>query len=155
MRIPDEVIDFFRRQGFVIVATLDKRGMPHTSCKGLINISPGGKIYLLDVYLKNTYDNLKYNPNISLTAVDEHKFKGYCLKGKAALIEQDKIKPQIKKDWEAKIATRITHRLIKNILDQKGHPRHPEALLPRPEYMIVMEVQEIVDLTPHGLKGGV
>jgi uncharacterized pyridoxamine 5'-phosphate oxidase family protein len=152
-RLTDEIVRFFREQGFVIVSTIDKRGMPHTSCKGIINISSLGKVYLLDVYLRQTYNNLRLNPNISITAVDEHKFKGYCLKGKASLVSQDKLKPQIKKDWESRIASRITQRLIKNIREQKGHPRHPEALLPAPEYMIVMDVEEVVDLTPHNLKG--
>jgi uncharacterized pyridoxamine 5'-phosphate oxidase family protein len=152
-RLPDEIVRFFRDQGFVIVSTIDKRGAPHNSCKGIINISPAGKVYLLDVYLKDTYNNLKTNPNISITAVNEHKFKGYCLKGKARLINRDSLSPQIKKSWEARIAGRITQRLIKNLREEKGHPRHPEALLPRPEYMIVMEVTDVVDLTPHNLKG--
>lgn len=32
--------------------------------------------------------------------------------------------------------------------DEKGHPAQPESLLPRPEYMIVLDVTEIIDLTP-------
>jgi uncharacterized pyridoxamine 5'-phosphate oxidase family protein len=152
-RLPDEIVHFFREQGFVIVSTVDERGMPHNSCKGIINISPAGKIYLLDVYLKGTYNNLKRNHNISITAVDEHKFKGYCLKGKAELIGREALSPQIQKAWEARLANRITQRLIKNIRDEKGHPQHPEARLPQPEYMIVMDVGEVVDLTPHHLKG--
>lgn len=152
-RLPDDIVHFFREQGFVIVSTVDERGMPHSSCKGIINISPAGKIYLLDVYLKGTYNNLKRNPNISITAVDEHKFKGYCLKGKAELIGRDRLSPQIKKAWEARLAGRITQRLLKNIRDEKGHPQHPEARFPQPEYMIVVEVGEVVDLTPHNLKG--
>jgi len=154
-RIPEDIVHFFREQGFVIVSTLDDRGRPHNSCKGIINISPSGKVYLLDVYLKNTYSNLKRNSNVSITAVDEHKFKGYCLKGKANIINREQINPQIRKEWDGRIAGRITQRLIKNIREQKGHPKHPEALLPHPEYMIVMEVSEIVDLTPHNLKGEV
>ena len=152
-RLPDEIVHFFREQGFVIVSTVDERGMPHSSCKGIINISPAGKIYLLDVYLNGTYNNLKRNPNISITAVDEHKFKGYCLKGKAELIVRDGLSPQIKKAWEARLAGRITQRLLKNILDKKGHPQHPEARFPQPKYMIVVDVGEVVDLTPHHLKG--
>jgi uncharacterized pyridoxamine 5'-phosphate oxidase family protein len=153
IRIADEIIRFFRDQGFVIVSTVDKRGTPHSSCKGIIKISPGGKVYLLDAYLRGTYNNLRRNKRISITAVDEHKFKGYCLKGKARLVSRDKLSAQIKKDWESRITSRITQRLLKNIRDQKGHPWHPEALFPQPEYMIVVDVQEVVDLTPHNLKG--
>jgi len=147
-----EVVQFFQSQRFVIVSTIDKAGMPHSACKGIIKIGPEGRVYLLDVYLKSTYDNLKRNPNISITAVDEHKFKGYCLKGKAKSLGRDRLSPEIIKAWEERVTGRITHRLLKNIHEEKGHPRHPEALLPEPEYMIVMEVEEIVDLTPHHLR---
>lgn len=87
--------------------------------------------------------------------MDEHRFKGYCLKGKAKIIQSDKIKSQIIKAWEEKIASRLTQRLLKNIHEGKGHPRHPEVLLPKPEYMIIMEVKEIIDLAPQHLKEGV
>ena len=147
-----EIIHFFQNQSFVIVSTLDPDGTPHSSCKGVIKITRSGKVYLLDVYLRKTYNNLRQNPKISLTAVDEHKFKGFCLKGKAKLLEQNRLSSGIIKAWEERIAGRITRRLLKNIREEKGHPSHPEALLPKPEYMIVMEVEEIVDLTPHHLK---
>lgn len=150
--IPQEVVHFFQNQGFVIVSSVDKDGTPHSACKGVIKISDDGEVYLLDVYLKQTYQNLKINPRISITSVDEHKFKGYCLKGKARLLERSQIAPELIKAWEDKITSRITQRLLKNISEKKGHPRHPEALLPKPEYMIVMDVQEIVDLTPQSIK---
>jgi len=41
---------------------------------------------------------------------------------------------------------------LRNIREEKGHPRHPEVFLPKPVYMIAIEVQEIVDLTPHHLR---
>lgn len=127
----------------------------HNACKGIVNIYKDGKVYLLDLYSGRTYENLRRNSNISITAVDEHRFKGYCLKGKAKIIQSDKIKSQIIKAWEEKIASRLTQRLLKNIHEGKGHPRHPEVLLPKPEYMIIMEVKEIIDLAPQHLKEGV
>ena len=56
------------------------------------------------------------------------------------------------KAWEKRITSRITRRLIKNIRGEKGHPHHPEALLPKPAYLIIMDVEEIVDLTPHKMR---
>jgi uncharacterized pyridoxamine 5'-phosphate oxidase family protein len=152
-KLSPEIIQFFQAQGFVIVSTIDSQGRPHSSCKGIIRISKSGRVYLLDVYTKNTYDNLKNNPNISITAVDEHKFIGYCLKGKARIISDKEIGPQIKKAWDEKIASRVTQRLLKNLKEEKGHPRHPEILLPKPAYLIIMDVEEMVDLTPQHLKG--
>ena len=151
-RLTEEIIQFFQRQSCVVVSTVDKNGFPHSACKGIIKINKNGRIYLLDLYQGKTYVNLTYNPTISLTAVDDHTCVGYCLKGKAKIIPQKKLLLGAIKAWEARIASRLTQRLLKNIHEEKGSSRHPEALLPKPEYMILMEVKEIVDLTPSHLK---
>jgi uncharacterized pyridoxamine 5'-phosphate oxidase family protein len=151
-KLSEDIIKFFHNQGFVIVSTIDQHGTPHNSCKGIVKISRSGYIYLLDLYRARTYDNLKRDPRISITSVDEHKFRGYCLKGKAKVILAENLKSKIITEWENRITKRISRRLIRNIHGESGHTRHPEALLPRPEYLIVMQVTDIVDLTPHNLK---
>jgi len=150
--LSNEIIQFFQKQSFTIISTLDKNGSLHNACKGIVKINKDGKVYLLDLYSGRTYENLKRNANISITAVDEHRFKGYCLKGKAKIIAGNQLAPQIITAWEARIASRLTQRLLKNIHEERGHPRHPEVLLPKPEYMIAVEVEEIIDLTPQHLK---
>jgi len=153
-KLSQDIIDFFQEQSFVIVSTIDNAGAIHNAAKGIITLSPNGRVYLLDVYSKRTRDNLTYNPRISITAIDEHKFKGYCLKGKASILEHAKFSPQVLKAWDEKITGRITRRLLRNISGEKGHLKHPEARLPKPAYMIVMDVEDIVDLTPVHLNGG-
>ena len=151
-RLSDDIVHFFHNQGCVLVSTISADGYPHNSCKGIIQINQLGKIYLLDLYKAKTYANLSNNPNISITAINEHKFKGYCLIGKARIAAAEEFDPSLIKAWEDRITSRITQRVLKNIAGEKGHPRHPESLLPEPKYVIVMEVKEIVDLTPHHLK---
>lgn len=153
-KLTRDIVEFFHNQPFVIISTIDEDGSPHNSCKGIIDIDENGRVYLLDLYRGRTYANLLKNHYISVTAVDEHRFRGYSLKGKAGLMKEGDLTPQVIKAWEDRIAGRITQRVIKNIQGGKGHPRHPEVLLPKPEYMIMMEVDEIVDLTPHHLKEG-
>lgn len=151
-RLNSDIMHFFHNQGCVIVSTISRDGSPHSSCKGIIRIDPEGRVYLLDLYLGRTHANLRGNPNMSITAVDEHKFRGYCLIGKARITQVREFQSHLIKSWEDRIASRITQRVLKNIAGQKGHPRHPESLLPQPQYVILMEVKEIVDLTPHHLK---
>jgi len=151
-RLDDDLVHFLKHQGFVIISTRDKDGGIHNSCKGIVEIDPKGIIYLLDLYKGITYKNMKRNQNLSITAVDEHKFKGYCLKGKAKIVKTDKLSSRIIDAWEKRLASRITKRILKNLSGEKGHPRHPEARFPKPRYLIVMETEEIVDLTPHHLK---
>jgi len=155
--LPEEIIQFFHKQGFVIVSTFDKKGTLHNSCKGIVDINVKGELFLLDVYRGQTHANLREDNRISVCGVDEHLFKGYCLKGTAGIISLDAIPLDLIGAWEEKIASRITRRLLKNIREEKGQeekgrPRHPEALLPKPTYMIAMQVKELVDLTPQHLK---
>ena len=144
--LPEEVTELLNAQGFVIVSTIGHEGIIHNSCKGIVEIKRSGEISLMDLYLGQTFDNLKRNHHISLTAVDEHKFKGYCLQGKAKVFSRDDLGDEEIKAWEDKITSRLTRRLLKNIREEKGHTRHPEILLPRPEYMIVVEVEQVIDL---------
>ena len=151
-KIPAEIVKFLHAQHFTVVSTIGEDGLPHNSCKGIVNIDDDGTVYLLDLYKGQTHDNLEKNPAMSVSVVDEHRFRGYCLKGTAKLITEDLLKPRIIKAWEDKITARITHRLIKNLKGEHGHDSHPEARLPKPKYLIAMKVKEIVDLTPPPLR---
>lgn len=151
-RLSKDIIDFFHRQSFVIVTTVDRNGTPHNSCKGIVKINRNGTIYLLDLYRAKTYSNLRRNPSMSITAVDENTFSGYCLKGRSKEMRLEQLKPYVIRSWEERINSRITQRIIKSIRGEKGHPSQPEALLPKPAYMIVMDVKSVCDLTPHHIK---
>jgi uncharacterized pyridoxamine 5'-phosphate oxidase family protein len=150
--LDENIIHFFQGEGCVVVATIDKDGLPHASCKSIVKIEENGRVYLLDAYHGTTYKNLLQNPSASITVFNEHKFIGYCLKGKAHLIHKDELDIGIVKVWENKITSRLTQRLLNNLREEKGHRGHPEASLPKPQYMIVLEVSEVVDLTPAHLK---
>ena len=152
MILSDEIIHFFEKQGFVIVSTLDEDDNIHCAAKGIVGIEKKGKVYLIDLYRAKTYKNLQEKPTISITAVDEHLFIGYNLKGKAKIVEREKIKKHIIEKWEERLIKRISKRLIKNIKADKGSLHHPEARFPLPQYLIEVEVEDIVDLTPHHLK---
>ena len=146
------IIDFLRTQDFVVVSSIDKKGFPHSSCKAIVKIDPAGEIFLVDVYLGVTSENIENNPHISISAVDEHKFAGYCLKGTAKIIQDKMISQEILAAWEDNITSRLAKRLLKNLGQDKGQGHHPEASLPRPKHLVVLEVVEIIDLAPHHLK---
>lgn len=146
--LSEKVVDFFEHQSFTVISTVDSKGRIHNACKGVVSIKPEGAVYLLDLYKGQTFSNLKNNSVISLTGVDEHHFSGYCLKGKARIAHPDELSSEILAAWENKMNSRITQRVINSIQGKKGHRRHPEVLMPGPKYLIVMDVEEVVDLTP-------
>ncbi len=152
IEIPAAIVNFFSRQNFVIASTLDAEQKIHCSAKGIAGIEPEGKIYLIDLYFARTFENLRRNPTLSLTSVDEHVFTGYTLKGKGEIVAREKIAAGIVKSWEEKVVQRVSTRVIKNIQTDKQGKHHPEARFPHPKYLIVARVEQIVDLTPAHLK---
>ncbi len=150
--IPETIIDFIRLQGFVIVSSIDRNGFPHSSCKGIVKIDSRGEIYLVDVYHGVTSQNIRRNQHVSVSVVDEHKFTGYCLKGRARMIQDEAISQEIIKTWEDNITGRLAKRLLKNLGQDRIQGHHPEASLPRPKQLILLVVEEIVDLAPYHLK---
>ena len=151
-QLPAVVIDFLSAQGFVLVSSIDQNGFPHSSCKAIVKIDPAGEIYLIDVYQGVTSDNIGRNQHVSISAVDEHKFIGYCLKGKARKIQDDSIGQEIIKTWEDNITSRLAKRLLKNLTQGQGQGHHPEASLPRPKHIIALQIEQIVDLAPYHLR---
>lgn len=147
-----DIINFFKKQSFVIVSTLDDKGTIHCSAKGMAGVDESGKLCLIDVYKGHTQKNLRRNPLISATAVEEHSFRGYTLKGRAEIIEQSKIASHFVKSWEERILQRMSSRVLKDIQKESKTIHHPESRLPQPEYLIEITVEEVVDLTPAHLK---
>ncbi len=146
-----EVIKFLHKQSFVIFTTVDRQGYPHSACKGIVALQRD-KVAVLDLYKGQTSVNLQHNDLVSITAIDEHTFTGYCLKGKARVIAGGTMSSETVKAWEERVTSRITQRVLKNIQTEKNQAHHPEALLPEPKYIVEVAVQQVIDLTPHHLK---
>jgi uncharacterized pyridoxamine 5'-phosphate oxidase family protein len=147
-KLSPDIIHFFQKQGFVIVSTLDANGTIHCSAKGIVGIEEEGRIYLIDLYKANTFNNLQRNPLVSITAVNEHSFTGYTLKGEAKIIEREEIKEHIIKAWEDRVISRITKRVVKSVQTDKKSRLHPESRFPSPQYLIEIDVEKIIDLAP-------
>ncbi|RKY36288.1 MAG: hypothetical protein DRP78_04000 [Candidatus Omnitrophota bacterium] len=150
-KIDAEIISFLEKQGFVIVSTMDEQKRIHCSAKGISIIKPEGEIYLVDLYLRNTFNNLTKNSIISVNAFDEYVFAGYTLQGKAEVIKKKLMPEDVIEYWENKVIKMISSRVIKNMKEEKI-ARHLDVHFSEPEYVIKMQVEEIIDLKPGDLK---
>ncbi len=150
-RIIGKAKSFFQTHHVVIVSTIDKDGGIHCSAKGIVGIEEKGKVYIIDLYKTRTYNNLCKNSAINLTAVDEKHFSGFSIKGNAEIVDREKIKGSIIEEWENRVLKRISKRVVNNVQRQKSKSLHPEAKFPPPEYLILVRIKEIVDLSPSSL----
>lgn len=151
-KLSQEIIHLFHKQSFVIVSTLDQQGKIHCAAKGIAGIEEKGEVLLIDLYRKQTFNNLRRDPTISITAIDEEAFSGYTLKGRAKIVDRKKIKSHIITSWEDKVIKRVSNRVRADIKKERKSLHHPEAIFPHPQYLIEIEVENIVDLTPVHLK---
>ncbi len=151
-KLPQKIINFMKKQGFVIVSSLNEEGRIHSSAKGVVGIDENGRVFLIDLYHGRTYNNLKKNPLITITFIDEHKFEGYALQGEAKIVEKENISGNIIAEWEDKVIQRISKRMIRNLQEGNASSHHPEASFLQPKYLIEIEVDNIIDLAPAQLK---
>jgi general stress protein 26 len=137
------------KQHFIIVSSLDERSAIHTSAKGILEVDPKGKIFVLDLYKGQTYENIGRNPHVTLTSVDEPGFRGFSIKGRAKIIKEDALPKNKLAIWHEKLAKRIARRVIRHVKEElPGREGIPEAGFPFPKYIIEVTVDAIVDLAP-------
>ncbi|OGW79841.1 MAG: hypothetical protein A3G33_03030 [Omnitrophica bacterium RIFCSPLOWO2_12_FULL_44_17] len=147
--ISEKAMHFLEKQGVVVVSTLDEFGKIHCSVKGIVGLEKEGKVFVIDLYHHRTFQNLQKNPTVSITAIDEHAFAGYTLQGKAKIVPREEIQGHIIEKWEKRIVRRISNRLIKSLQAGVLTERHHEAHLPTvPKYLIEVDVEKVIDLTP-------
>jgi general stress protein 26 len=145
IKIDEDVLVFLEKQNIVMTATIDSKGKINIAAKAIAKIDPTGIIYVVDLYNGTTKANLKNNPNITISAVDEQAFKGWQLKGIAKEYNEKETK-EILENWDKKILKRMTDRIISN-LKKNTKINFSEIHLPKPEYIIEIKVEEIVDLS--------
>jgi uncharacterized pyridoxamine 5'-phosphate oxidase family protein len=149
MKIDKDVLNFFEKQDSVVVSTIDATGNIHCAIKGIVSAKEEDKIFLIDLYLRETFTNLKKNPMISITVFDEHLFKGYTIQGEAEIISRDRIHEEIFEDWERRVVERISKRVSKSVGAGLQSRVHHEAHLPtHPQYLVKVTVKNVIDLRP-------
>jgi len=147
-KLSRDQMNLLQRQGFVMVATLDSRNKINCSAKGIVGIEED-KVFIIDLYKGITYKNLARNSTVSIDAIDEHSFSGVTIQGKAKIVLREKIEDHIIKKWENSIIRRISSRVIKSVQTSVKSRKHFEVDLPKhPKYLIEIDVEKVIDLSP-------
>ncbi len=146
----EKVTNFFKSRKVVLVMTLDEGGTIHSAVKGVLEVDPKeGKILLVDLYSGVTLRNLKNNPTVNITAIDEQRFEGYALQGTASITHQDKIHEDFIHKWQEHITKRISDRIVASVQSGRKSKKIFEAhLAMKPQYMIEVKADTVVDLSP-------
>lgn len=149
--IAQEIVRFLDKQHIFMVATSDDKGRLNLVVKGIAKVDPKGIIYLTDLYNGTTRKNLKSNPNMTISVVNEAEFKGWQFRGIAREYNKHESE-EILEHWDKKIVNRITNRIIKNMQRGRKLVHFSEAHLPKPSYIIELTVNEIISISGRKLQ---
>ena len=148
MLIIDKALGVLKTKEFIAMATADKSGKPHSAPKFLLKIE-GGIIYFIDYSIGKTAENLKVNPDVSLSFIDVNSLVGYILNGKVEIIEKGKTYSDCVKEMADKEIKLSVERVVKGVRD--GQP-YKEFELEIPERFLLYKVKifECCEISPRG-----
>jgi uncharacterized protein len=93
--IPQDVKEFVKGK-MAWVGTASKAGTPNATPKGSVQVLDDSHLVFADLFSRKTRENLKENPQVSVTVIDMSTFKGYQFKGTAELIDSGPLFEQVK-----------------------------------------------------------
>ena len=99
----------------VNVASCDDRGKPNSASKMLVEVKSPHQILFLDYKFTQTYSNMKRNPQLSVSFLDDDSFTGYRLTGVGEYLETGREYEAAKKSWEKRLIAYEADRIIKRI----------------------------------------
>jgi predicted pyridoxine 5'-phosphate oxidase superfamily flavin-nucleotide-binding protein len=92
--ISPEIQEFIKGK-LAWVATSSLEGIPNSTPKGTLKLIDNSHLVFADLFCCKTVENLKANPNVAVTVVDEHSYEGYQFKGLAELLTSGPLFDQV------------------------------------------------------------
>lgn len=144
------IIELLKKREFISIATCDLNGRPNAASKFILKIE-GGCIYLVDYIFGKSYENLKVNPRVSLSFVNNDSLKSYQINGSVELIENGTVYEESAAELVQKEVSLSTDRIIKGVSSGKHHENF-EVAIPEKFVIFKVKIEETVEM-PYG--GGV
>lgn len=144
----DTIKDLLKDREFISVATCNLRNLPNAAPKFLLKID-GSFIYLIDYTHSRTWENLKDNPQVSLSFMDTETLIGYQINGLVEIISKGAAYEKIYQELQAKEIDLSTKRILEGISKQKKHKSFELAFSEKIDIFKV-KIKEIVEIAPRG-----
>jgi len=141
-------LKLLQKKSFVSAATSSLQGQPNAAPKLVLDVDKEF-IYLVDHISGKTWQNLKANPQISLSFTDSEELKGYRINGRVKILEKDAIGEDIiNKLDDRKLALSID-RVVSGVRREKKHKVF-EVEMPNNFVVYKIKMEEITEIKPEG-----
>lgn len=93
-KISTEIQEFIKgKLAWVASASADE--VPNSTPKGTLKLIDDERLVFADLFCCKTVENLRSNPNVAVTVIDEHSYEGYQFKGLAELLTSGPLFDQV------------------------------------------------------------
>ncbi len=140
------LIVLLQKADFISVGTSDENGQPSVASKFLLKVE-GKNIYLVDLIKGKTWRNLRYNPIISLSVMDEDNLRGYQINGAVSVLESGKEFDLLMLEFSEKQVTFATNKIIAGVQQMKPH-RGLGLTAHKAEVFYKISVSEALEIGP-------
>jgi len=141
-------LPFLSKGRFVNVATCSLERMPNVAPKLVARIEKN-IIYIIDYVLGKTYLNLKENPRVSVSFIDEKTLTGYQLNGTVDILEEGEEFEKFSDEFQSIKTSFTVERILLNI--RSGEKASPlEFGLPEKFLILKIKIIEIVEISSSG-----
>ena len=131
----------------VSVASCDGRKVPNSASKMLVEIAPPNCVYFLDYRITQTYLNVRENPQVSVSFMDDARFVGYRLTGACEVLEAGQEFDEIRRKWDRRLISYEADRILKRVTGEYS-AREAENVLPRDFVIMKLTAAEAAMIRP-------
>ncbi|MBU1125843.1 MAG: pyridoxamine 5'-phosphate oxidase family protein [Candidatus Omnitrophica bacterium] len=145
-----KIKSLLKNRDFISVATADLSGRPNAAPKFLLKIEDT-VIHLIDYTKGRTWENLKNNPQVSLSFMDTESLHGYQINGNVAIIEKGLVYKAICQELLEKEIALSTKRILEGVTQEKAHQSF-EVGISDEVVIFKITIEEIIEIGPSGEK---
>ncbi|MDD5568100.1 MAG: pyridoxamine 5'-phosphate oxidase family protein [Candidatus Omnitrophica bacterium] len=143
-----KVLELLKAREFVSVATCDLQGRPNAAPKFILKLE-NNYIYLVDYIIGRTFQNIKANPRISISFIDNNALMGYQLNGSVEIIGSGQEYDSLVRDLSRKEVELSTRRIIEGVAKGKSHEGF-ELGISEKFVMLKVKIEEVVEIASSG-----
>ncbi|SVB53980.1 uncharacterized protein METZ01_LOCUS206834, partial [marine metagenome] len=116
LKIPHHVKKIFLEQQMIVVSSVDQNLIPNISPRTAFTITDDA-IYWIELFRHKSFKNFQFSDWISVASFDKEKLKGFQLKGKVTMLQDE----EKKKNVSLQIIDKLTRLHKERILKQLGN----------------------------------
>lgn len=147
-QITSKMLELLEKREFVSIATADRQGQPN-SVPRFFFCAKGDSIYLIDHVVGKTVANIRENPLVSVSFMDQDALEGYRLNGTAKVLDQGKEYASLLKEWKNRVIKLSADRVIEAVRTGKKRG-HYEVEISDKLSILKIRVDDVIQISRQG-----